>query len=357
MRICQIIPDLPMGGAETMCVTLSIELKKMGHEVHVISLYDCDTILSRRLTDAGIPLKCMGKKPGPDLTCIPRLRRAIRDFRPDVIHTHIHALKYAYAAARGMKIPMIRTIHSVADQDAEADTKINRFLFSRRKVTPVAISKAIHETACTYYGLHEEAIPIILNGVDLSRCIPKENYDYTGSFQLIHVGRFHAAKNHSCILDALAILRRNGCNITVDFYGNGELESAVRAQAERLELSDTVNFCGVTDNVFPHLQDADAFILPSVWEGIPMSLIEAMGSGLPIVASNVGGIPDMVKNGISALLITPDVQQLAEAVEKLYHSRQLREALGCSAKQASFRFRAETMAQKYLALYNDMIQK
>lgn len=357
MRICQIIPDLPMGGAETMCVTLSITLKNMGHEVCVVSLYNCDTILSRRLADAGIPLKCMAKKPGLDFTCIPRLRKAIREFHPDVIHTHIHALKYAYAAAWGLNIPMLRTIHSIADQDAEADTKINRYLFSRGKVTPVAISEAIQETACTYYGLQSKNVPVIQNGVDLSRCISKESYDSTGSFRLIHVGRFHEAKNHGCILEALVILKSKDCNVTVDLYGDGELEPAVRSRAAELGLTGMVHFCGVTDNVFPHLHDADAFILPSVWEGIPMSLIEAMGTGLPIIASNVGGIPDMVENSISALLITPDAQQLAEAVGRLYHSRQLREALGCSAKQASFRFGAETMAQKYLALYNDMIQK
>lgn len=351
MKICQIIPDLPMGGAETMCVTLSIALKNMGHEVCVISLYDCDTILSRQLTDAGIVLSCMGKKPGLDPMCIPRLRKALREFRPDVIHTHIHALKYAYAAAWGLNIPMLRTIHSVAHQDAEADTKINRFLFSHGKVTPVAISEAIRETACTYYGLQEENVPVILNGVDLSRCIPKANYSYSGSFRLIHVGRFHEAKNHSCILDALAILRRSGCNVTVDFYGNGELESAIRAQAEQLELTDAVYFCGVTNNVFPHLHDADAFILPSIWEGIPMSLIEAMGTGLPIVASNVGGIPDMVENEVSGLLIPPDAQALVNSIERLMQEEAFRNRLGSHAKESAVRFAAATMAEKYCALY------
>lgn len=357
MKICQIIPDLPMGGAETMCVTLSIELKKLGHQVCVISLYDCDTILSRRLTDAGIQLQCMGKKPGLDPGCIPKLRKAIKIFAPDVIHTHIHALKYAYIAALGLGIPMLRTIHSIASQDAEADTAINRFLFARGGVIPIAISDAIKDTTAEYYHLNISSIPVILNGVDLSRCIPKENYTADGAIKLLHIGRFHEAKNHKDIIQAMTMLKKRGIPVTLDCYGDGELLEEIKNSVARLDLQNTVRLRGVSADVFPILHDADIFLLPSVWEGIPMTIIEAMGTGLPIIASNVGGIPDMIEHNVSGLLIAPEAQALADAVEALSKDTSLRAHLGKGALQAVHRFSAEEMAEGYLSLYHAACKK
>lgn len=357
MKICQIIPDLPMGGAETMCVTLSIVLKKMGHQVCVISLYDCDTILSRRLADAGIPLQCMGKRPGLDPGCIPKLRNAIKVFAPDVIHTHIHALKYAYIAALGLGIPMLRTIHSIASQDAEADTSINRFLFVKGSVFPVAISEAIQDTTAQYYRLDKQNIPVVPNGVDLSRCIPKENYTADSAIKLLHIGRFHEAKNHNAIIQAMVILKNRGISVTLDCYGDGELLEEIKNSVARLDLQNTVRLRGVSADVFPILHDADIFLLPSVWEGIPMTIIEAMGTGLPIIASHVGGIPDMIENNVSGLLIAPEAQALADAVEALSKDAALRARLGNGALQAVHRFSAEEMAEGYLSLYHAACKK
>lgn len=357
MKICQIIPDLPMGGAETMCVTLSIQLKRMGHTVCVISLYDCDTILSRRLTDAGITLLCMGKKPGLDPACIPQLRKAIKAFSPDVIHTHIHALKYAYAAALGFRIPMLRTIHSVANQDAEADTFINRLLFSRMGVVPVAISESIKETAAQHYKLDRNHIPVILNGVDLSRCIPRECAENNETLKLLHIGRFHEAKNHRVIMEAMAILKAREIPVTLDCYGDGDLLPEISDSIARLDLQDTVHLCGVSADVFPILHNADIFLLPSVWEGIPMTIIEAMGTGLPIIASNVGGIPDMIENGVSGLLIAPNAQALADAIQALSEDMHLRSRLAKGALEKVHRFSAEEMANGYVSLYHTVCKK
>lgn len=357
MRICQVIPDLPMGGAETMCVTLSIELKKMGHDVSVISLYDCDSILTRRLKDAQIPTYFMSKRPGLDLQCIPRLRSCLRKLRPDVIHTHIHALKYTYIACLGLKIPMLRTIHSVASMDAEADTSVNRFLFSHGLVTPVAISDAIRDTTVSYYGLKEGSVPVIINGVDLSRCIPKNDYAIDGAVKLLHVGRFHEAKNHDCMVNAVKLLTDKGIDIQFSFFGDGELEDTTRQLVANLGLESKIRFCGLTDNVFPHLHDADIFLLPSKWEGIPMSIIEAMGTGLPVIASRVGGVPDMIEDGVDGVLIEPTGQALADAIEKLLQDYALRKALGENARLSANRFSAATMANAYCELYTRLADR
>lgn len=357
MKICQIIPDLPMGGAETMCVTLSIELKKMGHEVSVISLYDCDSILSRRLQDAQIPTYFMGKRPGLDLQCIPKLRSRLRKLRPDVIHTHIHALKYTYIACLGLKIPMLRTMHNVADVDAEADTKINTYLFSRKKVVPVSISEEIRTTVSEYYHIPEAYSPVIYNGVAITQCRPKDCYAIDGVPELIHVGWFRTSKNHTAIVDAVKFLREKGLTVHVSFYGDGELREEIRQKVHRLGLDAAISFMGLSDNIFPHLNESDIFLLPSLYEGSPISIIEAMGTGLPIIASNVGGIPDMIEHGVSGLLIEPTGQALADAIEKLLQDYALRKALGENARLSANRFSSATMANAYCELYTRLADR
>lgn len=355
MRICQVIPDLPMGGAETMCVTLSIELKKMGHDVSVISLYDCDSILTRRLKDAQIPTYFMSKRPGLDLQCIPRLRSCLRKLRPDVIHTHIHALKYTYIACLGLKIPMLRTIHNVADVDAEADTKINTYLFSRKKVVPVSISEEIRATVSEYYHIPEAYSPVIYNGVAIAQCQPKESYAINGIPELIHVGWFRTSKNHTAIVDAVKLLCEKGLSVHVSLYGDGELREEIRQKVHNLGLDAEISFMGLSDNIFPHLNKSDIFILPSLYEGSPISIIEAMGTGLPIIASDVGGIPDMIESGVSGVLINADAQSLADAIAHLVVAESKREAYGRQALQNAERFSAVTMAKGYCTLYKHLI--
>ena len=118
-------------------------------------------------------------------------------------------------------------------------------------------------------------------------------------------------------------------------------------------LEKQVTFGGLCDDVFPRLSRADVFLLPSKWEGIPMTVIEAMGTGLPVIASRVGGLPDMIEDGKEGLLIRPTPQALAEALSKLLASEDLRQALGTAAVEAAQRFSVQTMARKYEALYEE----
>ena len=116
-------------------------------------------------------------------------------------------------------------------------------------------------------------------------------------------------------------------------------------------ISNSLDFLGLQTNVYGYLYNADLFALPSLYEGIPMTLIEAMGTGLPIVASNVGGIPDMVVNGESATLVNVDEDQLAVAFSEMYNDERMRNQYGQRVLALSSKFSSETMAIKYIELY------
>ena len=129
------------------------------------------------------------------------------------------------------------------------------------------------------------------------------------------------------------------------------MQESIRAYAGELALSAKVHFLGSQGNVYPYLHDADIFLLPSDYEGMPMTIIEAMGTGLPIVATRVGGVPDMICHEQSGLLTELTAQAVSDACAKLAADAAMRERLGLQAREDSRRFSAEYMAQQYLKEY------
>ena len=353
MKIMQVIPYFCFGGAETMCETLTYGLEKIGHEVVVVCLLPERTPISRRMEEAGVRIVYLDKKLGLDLSMVPKLKKLMLAEKPDVVHTHLNVIKYAALAARLAGVPVcIHTVHNVAQEEAEGRLQkiTNRFYFRSGWSVPVALSPKVQQSIVDVYGLPEEKIPVIYNGIDLSRCRIKENYE-TDVLRLIHIGRFNEQKNHEGLLNAFAKIREQIPDCRLDLIGDGELRETVEQQAKMLGLWESVRFLGSQSNVYPYLKDADIFLLPSKYEGMPMTIIEAMGTGLPVVATAVGGVPDMLKQEQSGLLTACEPDAVAEAVIRLAKDPALRERLGRAAKQESRRFSAETMAERYCAAY------
>lgn len=337
-----------------MCENLTYALTELGHKVVVVSLYNEKTPISERMEQRGIRILYLDKKLGLDVSMVPKLRKIMQAEKPDVVHTHLDVIKYAVAAAKlsGIKT-CIHTVHNVADKEAEGRIQkiINTVYFKLGWSRPVALSPQVKQTIVEFYGLPEETVPVIFNGVDLSRCMVKENYLTGETLRLLHVGRFNEQKNHAGLLEAYRQFREKYPDSELLLLGDGELLEETRALAETLGIRDFVRFCGSQSNVYPWLQKADIFLLPSNYEGMPMTIIEAMGTGLPIVATRVGGVPDMIEDGESGLLVSCDPAQICEACLKLAGDIPLRENMGRMARQQSQRFCAEFMAARYLEEY------
>ncbi|MDD5864117.1 MAG: glycosyltransferase [Firmicutes bacterium] len=358
MKIVQVIPYFCYGGAETMCESLTYALKRMGHTVLVVSLYDRRTEISKRMEAAGVPIRYLDKKLGLDVSMVPKLVRIFREERPDVVHTHLDVIKYAVAAARlsGVK-HCLHTVHNVAQEEAEgrAQVMINGFYFHRGWSEPVALSPEVQRTVKEVYSL--DRIPVIYNGVDLSRCVPKERYSLGDTVTLMHIGRFDEQKNHAGLLLAFEKLLQIHPNCRLNLLGDGQLRKPMEDYVRELGIEHAVRFLGNQTDVHPYLHEADIFLLPSKFEGMPMTILEAMGTGLPIVASGVGGVPDMLRDGESGLLVRCDPEQVCAACAKLIDSEALREKLGRNALADSARFSADTMARQYCAEYERLMAR
>ena len=354
MKILQVIPYFCFGGAETMCENLTYALEKQGHQVTVVSLYGERTPISRRMEDAGVRIFYLDKKLGLDFSMIPKLMKIMKKERPDVVHTHLDVIKYAVAAAKLSGIrKCVHTVHNVAEKEAEGRIQkiINNMYFKLGWSVPVALSPQVQRTIVEFYGIPAEKVPVIFNGVDLSRCIPKDNYAAGNPVKLVHIGRFNEQKNHKGLLDAFRLLHQERPDTQLWLLGDGELREETEYHAEELGLKDSVRFLGSQSNVYPYLHEADIFLLPSRYEGMPMTIIEAMGTGLPVVATAVGGVPDMIRDGESGLLTNTDARNISQACARLVSDPALREKLGQNARKESVRFSADFMARRYTEEY------
>lgn len=352
MKIIEIVPFWGLGGAEIMCENLIYELKKLGHDVIAVSLYDTQTVITERFKNAGIDVRFLGKKGGYDFSMYKKLRQLFTNEKPDIIHTHIHTTQYVFPIAKKLKIKVIHTVHSIADKEATKILRIfNKFFFKRFYAVPVALSEIVKDSILTEYKLQPDSVPVVFNGIDLSKCRVKSDYSLSQTFKIVHVGSYQEVKNHIGLIDAFEQFHKNHPEAELHLIGDGQRRTVIEQLVREKNLSDNVVFYGFQSSVHEFLNQMDIFTLPSIYEGIPMSIIEAMGTGLPIVATNVGGIPNMLTSGESALLTSVDSSEIANAFEELYNDADLRERLGKNALVRSKEFSSEEMARKYLEIY------
>lgn len=351
----QVIPAFSIGGAETMCANLSIELKQAGHEVQVVSLYNITSAITKRLENNDISIVYLDKKGGLNLSIIFKLYKVMKEYKPNVVHTHLYSAKYAHLAASlcGIK-RKIHTIHNVAYKDAPGiERKANSFLFKCLGVTPVALSDEVKKTISEYYSIPSLQIPVILNGVPLDKCIVVSDENKLIK-HVLHIGRFSEQKNHMTLIKGFVEARKTNQDLELFLYGEGELEEECKRFVREVNAEDYIHFRGLTDDPFCVMSKMDIFILPSLWEGVPMTLIEAMGSAMPIIASNVGGIPNMLTDGIDALLINPTPEEVTNSLLKLTRDEEKCRQLGKNALRRSELFSAKTMACNYLKIYKKL---
>ena len=180
----------------------------------------------------------------------------------------------------------------------------------------------------------------------------KQSYQISeGTPTILHIGRFSEQKNHVGLIHAFQKVLKVYPNAILKLAGDGELRPEMEKLTVQLGISSNVYFLGIQSDVFDLLHHADIFILPSSYEGVPMTLIEAMGTGSPIIATNVGGVPDMLTDGLNAILVHNDTDEIAESMITLIGNEKMRQCLGEEARKRSVAFSSVIMAQKYAEIY------
>ena len=351
-KILLFIPRLAVAGAETMVQDLAIGLKNKGYNPIVVCFYEITSSITEKLDQAGISIVVIEKKVGFDISLYKKLYKFINAERPDVIHTHLNVDKYVVPTCKILGINKVfHTVHNIASlEQKKTDRYLTKAFVKLKWLTLVGISPEIKKSICDEYRLKSSRVPMIFNGRDLTDYLAKSSYTVENDIKILHIGRFSKQKNHEMLIDAFNDFLHE-CKGNLFLAGEGELQPEIQQKVQKLGLAERVIFLGLQSDVHKLMYSMDVFVLPSLYEGMPITLIEAMAVGMPIVATNVGGVQDMISDGKSGLLTNVDKNEIADALIRVACNRALRESIGRVAYLESKKYNMETMVNEYDKIY------
>jgi glycosyltransferase involved in cell wall biosynthesis len=367
--VFQIITSLVPAGAERLVAHLLEYIDRERFAPVCICLRNpVGSHLEARVQRLGVPLYFLGKGVTMSLAVLRKLDALFRQYRPVVVHTHLLALNYAYPLMIRYRTPArVYTVHNLAEKDVGLRTaRIVRALAFRYRVgrvVPVAIAEEVRASIQRVYGYPDP--PLIPNGIPTDEYAPdsdtRAQWRQAHGIEpratvVTHIGRFSVQKNHALLIEAFAQVRADA-PLYLLLVGGGELENAVREQVAGLGLQERVRFLGIRADVADILRASDVFVLSSRWEGNPMSVMEAMAAGLPVVSTAVGGVPELVREGETGLLVpSEDAGALARALQALVDDPARRAAMGTAARRhAVAHFDIRHTVRGYEQLYEKLL--
>jgi glycosyltransferase involved in cell wall biosynthesis len=366
--VLHILPNFDSGGAERMAVNLMRTLSRDRFEVGAISLFDpAGTELEEVLAQSGIPVWYLGKRRGLDPRMFARIARVLRRFRPHVVHTHRYVLRYALPPVLGCRIPAtVHTVHNLAEKEVDRPGQwVHRVAF-KCGVTPVAIAEEVYDSLQGLYGVG--GLPLIPNGIPMEPyrrpSVAREAWRELEGFSsedvlFVCVARLSHQKNPVLLLESFARGPASDPGSRLLFVGEGEFRSELEKRVKAMGLQEKVHLLGVRPDVPEILNAADVFVLASDWEGNPLSVMEAMAAGTPVISTAVGGVPELIEDSRSGLLVPKgDAEALSRAMSYLLETPEAREVLGkASVERAVELFDARVMTRAYEELYESVLAK
>lgn len=356
--IVHVLSSFGVGGQERVALDLAIGQKARGHDVVAISLAPApDGAMADEFREHGITALRVPKRRGLDLTLVPRLARALRRHRADVVHTHNPLpLIYGAPAARLAGAAAIHTKHGLNPGS------LGHRILRRAAAQLVYAFVAVSETTCEQAKAQRDAplarMHTIANGIRLDRYRPDHEVRAAARVELGlgdawvvgTVGRLDTYKNQAMLVRAVAPLLSSDFRLVI--VGDGPARGEVEAEIAKLREPRWVVMTGRRMDVPRLIPAFDVFALSSKTEGLPLVVPEAMAAGLPIVTTAVGGLPGVVDDGKTGLVVPVDESALRDALAKLANDRPLARAMGERAREIALdRYSADRMVEAYLDLY------
>lgn len=360
MRIIQLIYSLCSGGAERFVVSLSNQLVEMGHDVTVCMLLSSENekyIFNRQFMRPEVNFHSMGFESGFSLRKVRALEQYVLSVNPDVVHCHLNVIPYVFRLSfLNKNIRFLHTLHSVADNASGKSYQryINKLFYSKGLILPVTISEQCQFSYMKFYSL---PAPVrIDNGCEVPRktllfeSVKEEVDAYKSNMNtpvFIHVARYHEQKNQIMLINAFNQLDKSGSDFVLLVIGDG-FNYGKGAVLKELAC-EKIHFLGLKNNVADYLFCSNAFCLTSIYEGLPISLLEAMACGVIPICTNVGGVPDVVRDGVNGYLSELNVKAYIECVERYKRGK----VNGLDVRDSfNERFSMRNCATAYFDIYN-----
>jgi sugar transferase (PEP-CTERM/EpsH1 system associated) len=368
--VVHLIYRLDIGGLETLLVDTINRMPAHAYRHAVVCLTDY-TDFAQRITRPGVELHALHKPPGLGLSAHARLFKLLRRLRPAVLHTYnLGTIEY-HATALLAGVPV--RVHAEHGRDAGDPHGLNRkHNLLRRLLVPVIdryipVSRDLDRWLQEVVGIPAAKRRLIDNGVDTERFRPapvagdvQEPWQDPNAFVIGTVGRLQDVKHHAGLIDAFALLRQmlpeQQARLRLVLVGDGPLRARLEQQIASAGLQDCVFLAGARSDVAPAMRALSLFALSSIAEGTPVTMLEAMASGLPVVSTAVGGIPDLVVNGATGSLVPArDAQAMAEALAAYVRAPTLARAHGAAGRARIERhYSVSAMLAAYIDLYDGL---
>lgn len=373
IKVCHVAMGDLWAGAEVQLLALMTYLVRMkGFDWSVI-LFN-EGRLAEELRKLSVTVTIISEKHHNLLTIAYRLAKAFRHIRPDIVHTHKYKDSILGATvARCMRVPhVVRVVHGMPEPfrglrnlKMTLYTMVDRLVTGRLIDKVVAVSSDIEKTLGQIY--RASRVLRIHNGIDLEavqvttqRREKRKEWHIDERDALIGtVGRLVPVKGHTVLLDALRILHESNRTVKLLIVGDGPSRGQLESEVRRLGLERSVIFAGHQGQSYDFINMMDVFVLPSLHEGIPMVLLEALALQRPVVATCVGGIPEVISQGETGLLVKPaDAVSLAESIRQFVENRSKALSIGEAGRiRVEEEFNAQIMAKRTMDMYETVLSK
>ncbi|MEJ2218955.1 MAG: glycosyltransferase [Gemmatimonadota bacterium] len=359
----QVTLTVGKGGLENMVANLAVGVARRGCSSTVLAL-DEGGINRRRLEEAGVPCLVAGGRSLYSPRFHKRVRSILQERRPAVVHTHhFSPLLHALLAGRGLDARWIHTEHAHEYLLRRRDYRLMLRFLSRRVHRFVVVGEHQVDYYVERVGVDPDRIVVIRNGVDTSRFRPLPAHDggpqpsdWPSGFVAATAARLAPEKMQRTMVQAVARATqlRPALELHIVLMGDGPERSALEGQAAALGVSDKVHFLGWREDLPQLLPHADVFVLASASEGLPLAVLEAMASGVPVLSTPVGDLPRVVQEGSTGgFFRVGDAEGLAAHLIRFAEHPEERRRLGGNARaHVQRQFSEAAMVDQYMALYD-----
>ena len=367
MRILHIISSKGVYGAENVVLSLMKMLKKEGIYTSMICLMNKNKPIPQIYKYAkkeNLNVKTLTCRSKMDFSTVGEIKKIIINENIDIVHTHGYKSNlYGVLSAKLTGKPAVVTIHLWTKETRQVRFYewIDKKLVIKYADYIVAVSDLIHQELIQL-GIKEKKAKYISNGIDTGLYSPlefnasfKQRLGIDNYFVIGVVGRLTYQKGHIYLLKAFRSISSNIPDVKLLIVGEGELKKKLIEEADKLKIGNKVVFLGYQEDMVSVYRAMDIFVLPSISEGLPLVLLEAMSMGLPVVATRVGGIPSVANNENGILVPPRNEKALKEAMLRLIEDESLRKDMGKKARGHIISyFSIKSTFNKYLTLYNSL---
>lgn len=369
LNVLHLSDSLAFGGLERLVFNFATKLDPRKYQVSACCLHQ-DGVFGEKIRQNGKHVHVIGKKPGLQPGLLLTLYNLFRHNSIDILHTHnFSPLLYGVLPARlaGVKV-IVHTDHGrTSFPDLRRRMTAERWL-TRGVDAITAVSNQLKRDLVKYEGISETHIRVIINGIDLdeghaittAHLVLREELGIRPKDSVVGVCcRLVEQKGVAYFLEAASLILKEDKDIVFIVAGDGPLKSNLRDLADRLGITSSVRFLGFRQDVPSILELLSVYVLPSLFEGTPLGLLEAMWAGKAVVATRVGSNEEVIEDGISGSLVDArDVERLAVAIRALCRDQKKAVAMGQRAvERITSSFSLNTMIQQYDGLYQELIHQ